>query len=247
MKKLFSMFTALLLCLSAAAHAEGVLVPGWDQLPAGQLTEARDAINARLDQLSREAAAGQSMTFSGRGIGIIPAFDLDAGVWAFHIELAEPSRGTITISADGKADDNYTMSAYRHYSKAVYYDSDVQIDYIAMKFDTGWVLTMEPVPDAADGSSSGTGRGLSGFFLPRSAPMAEITITAHGDGPYDIKLMCANPYSLVPSYDEWICSGSLKDGETFTKTVLITPDKKDAGYTWIINCADGFSWSITCK
>ncbi len=247
MKKLFCLITALLLCLSAAAHAEGVLVPGWDQLPAGQLAEARDAINARLDQLSREAAADQSMTFSGSGIGIIPAFDLDSGVWAFHIELAEPSKGTITISADGKADDDYTMSAYRHYSKAVYYDSDVQIDYIAMEFDTGWVLTVEPVPDAADGSVSGTGTALSGFFLPPTAQMAEITITAHGDGAYDIDLMRANPYSLVPSYDEWICSGSLKDGETITKTVLITPDKKYAGYTWIINCADGFAWSISCK
>ncbi len=245
MKKLFCLITALLLCLSAAAHAEGVLVPGWDQLPAGQIAEARDAINARLDQLSREAAADQSMTFSGSGMGIIPAFSLDAGVWAFRVDLSEPGRGTITISADGKTDDNYT--SYQHYNKAVYYASDVQIDYIAMEFETGWVLTVEPVPAVTDGSVSGTGTALSGFFLPPAAQMAEITITAHGDGNYSIDLMRANPYSLVPSYDEWICSGTLKDGETITKTVLITPDKKYAGYTWIINCADGFAWSISCK
>ena len=247
MKKLFCLITALLLCLSAAAHAEGVLVPDWEQLPADQLAEARDAINARLDQLSREAAASQAMTFSGSGMGIIPAFSLDAGVWAFRVELDNPVTGTITICSDGKADDEYTMHAYQHYVKAVYFKSDVQIDYIAMKFDAGWVLTVEPVPDAIDGSISGTGSALSGFFLPPTAQMAEITITAQGDGAYDVDLMRANPHSLVPSLDDWVCSGSLKNGDTFTKNIIITPDKNYVGYTWIINCSDGFSWSIACK
>ena len=246
MKKLLSMIAALLLCLSAAAHAEGVLVPGWDQLPAGQLTEARDAINARLDQLSREAAAGKSMTFSGRGQGIINGFDLQEGAYAYMITLAEPVTGTMVICEDGK---NYTArhyNAYSSYAHAAHYKKPMAIDYITMDFETDWTLTVTPLPDASSAVASGTGSGVSGFFLPSAAQQVEISVTAQTDGYYDVSVLEANIYRTNISGHS-ASYGTLEAGETRTSTYLLAPDREVFGYVWFVNCPAGFSWSISCK
>lgn len=243
MTRIVAIIAALLLAMPVSAMAEGILTPGWEQQPVGALQDARDAIDRRITELQHSAAAEDALTFTGHGQGIISGFTLPEGAYGYLISLAEPVTGSMVICEDGKAYTARQWSACASYAHAAHYKKSMAIDYITMDFESDWTLTVMPLPDAPSAAASGTGSGVSGFFLPASAQQVEITVTASCSGYYCVSVLEANFYRTCiggsgASYD------TLSAGETRTDTYLLTPDKQVYGYIWFVNCPEGFSWSI---
>lgn len=248
MKKLLLLMLALMLALPSAALADGVLADGWQDATLEELEEARAALDQQIAHLQAHEAAEPetTMTFTGRGLDVIYNITLPAGAWAYLVTLPEAATGNTTICEDGENFYDRHFTAYTHYVHAAYYRKETNIKFITMDYPAEWKLTIIKLPEVSSAAHTATGSGVSGFFLPASAQIINISTTASCDGYFSLEVLEANVWGTNPD-GHVAAHGTLKKGATQEDTYMLTPDEEVYGYVWMMNCPDDYQWSITVK
>ncbi len=247
MKKLLLLTLAMILVLPSAALADGVLADGWQNASLEELENARAALDQQIISLQTPITEdAETMTFTGTGLDVIYNITLPAGAWAYLVTLPEAASGTTTICEDGENFKDWHTTAYNHYAHAAYYRQDTTINFITMDYPAAWELTITKLPEVSSAAYTATGSGVSGFFLPASAQIVNISTTASCDGYFTLDVLEANVWGTNPD-GHGAAHGTLKKGATQEDTYLFTPDDEIYGYVWMMNCPDGYQWSITVK